>query len=220
MARIFGENAKNEAVQDENVTSLTKAFGREAVAHLSIDLQKGYCDPDSVSKYSAQGQFVNDTEKAAKATAAFSKAIRNKIPQIWVAHNVMIEKMFPTFRGLSRQKADAGQKMARTSLHLVEPANDDTVICKQNFDAFEGTTLGDEISKRNISALLISGVMLEHCVRATVVSAIKKDLDVFLLKDLVDSDSRYGLDKYRFKSLERDGARVITSQQVLDIITP
>jgi nicotinamidase-related amidase len=65
-------------------------------------------------------------------------------------------------------------------LHLLDI---DCIIPKQHGDAFEETTLKEELSSRNIDSLVIMGLVTQGCVRATCIGAKKLGYKVILVKD-------------------------------------
>ncbi|MGB5331410.1 MAG: isochorismatase family protein [Woeseiaceae bacterium] len=54
----------------------------------------------------------------------------------------------------------------------LQPAEDEIVISKQYPSAFFGTTLADELTKRGIDTLIITGLTTSGCIRATCVDTM------------------------------------------------
>jgi maleamate amidohydrolase len=54
----------------------------------------------------------------------------------------------------------------------LQPADDEIVISKQYPSAFFGTTLADELTKRGIDTLIITGLTTSGCIRATCVDTM------------------------------------------------
>ena len=54
----------------------------------------------------------------------------------------------------------------------LEPGEDEVVISKQYPSAFFGTTFADELMKRGIDTLIITGLTTSGCIRATCVDAM------------------------------------------------
>ena len=65
----------------------------------------------------------------------------------------------------------AGNPLGRWPEGLV-PANDELVISKQYPSAFFGTALADELTKRGIDTLIITGLTTSGCIRATCVDTM------------------------------------------------
>lgn len=61
------------------------------------------------------------------------------------------------------------------------PVAGDLVLDKTTTDAFESTTLADELATRGIQALVIAGLQSEHCIRATTLGALARGLHVTLV---------------------------------------
>jgi len=51
------------------------------------------------------------------------------------------------------------------------------------YSAFEGTQLADLLRERGVRRVWVGGLALDVCVRATVLDALKEDLEVHLIKD-------------------------------------
>ena len=65
----------------------------------------------------------------------------------------------------------------------IEPLPGETVIVKSRFSAFFRTSLDDYLERKGITALAICGTQYPACVRATVMDAVSRDLDVTLITD-------------------------------------
>lgn len=60
---------------------------------------------------------------------------------------------------------------------------DDTYFDKTTCDTFASTPLADELKRCGINHLIIAGLEGPHCVRATTLGALQRDLKVTLVKD-------------------------------------
>lgn len=53
------------------------------------------------------------------------------------------------------------------------------------YSAFDNTGLGEELRRRGIKRVVVAGLALDYCVKATVMDALKEGFAVMLLKDAV-----------------------------------
>lgn len=98
----------------------------------------------------------------------------------------------------------AGNPLGRWPEGLV-PANDELVISKQYPSAFFGTALADELTKRGIDTLIITGLTTSGCIRATCVDTMSHGFIPIVVADacgdrhqaphvanLFDMNAKYG----------------------------
>lgn len=87
----------------------------------------------------------------------------------------------------------------------LEPAEDEIVLSKQYPSAFFGTTLADELTKRGIDTLIITGLTTSGCIRATCVDTMSHGFIPIVVADacgdrhqaphdanLFDMNAKYG----------------------------
>lgn len=98
----------------------------------------------------------------------------------------------------------AGNPLGRWPEGLV-PANDELVISKQYPSAFFGTALADELTRRGIDTLIITGLTTSGCIRATCVDTMSHGFIPIVVADacgdrhqaphvanLFDMNAKYG----------------------------
>ena len=56
---------------------------------------------------------------------------------------------------------------------------------REAYSAFDGTGLGDELRRRDIQRVFVTGLALDYCVRATALDALKEGFTVLLARDTV-----------------------------------
>ena len=101
----------------------------------------------------------------------------------------------------------------------IEPEANDLVLDKNNVDAFSNPKLGEELTKRGIKYIAITGIFTDGCVLATVVGGFSRGYNFVVLSDLVETtdvivrqEIQNHLLKYTFPYLF---ARVTTSEDFL-----
>jgi nicotinamidase-related amidase len=73
---------------------------------------------------------------------------------------------------------------AEWQLHpQLHPQNEDTIIHKQHGNAFEDTPLGEILRARDITTVVVTGLVTHGCVRATCIGAQEAGFNVILVQD-------------------------------------
>lgn len=111
----------------------------------------------------------------ARLVELVNRARRAGVPVIWVRHGD--EELVPETHGW-------------TIVDELVPAHDEAVIDKSFGDAFEGTTLSEELARRGVSRLYVSGAQTDFCVRSTLHGALARGLDAILVKDCHTTDDK------------------------------
>jgi nicotinamidase-related amidase len=65
----------------------------------------------------------------------------------------------------------------------IQPQKIDTIVHKQHGNAFEDTNLDQLLQSRDISCLVVTGLLTDGCVRASCLGALKQGYSVVLAKD-------------------------------------
>lgn len=69
----------------------------------------------------------------------------------------------------------------------LKPANDEPVFTKQYYNAFSNPNLEQAIRNRGVNTLIVAGVHLHGCVRATVFDAYERGFEILIADDAVGS---------------------------------
>jgi nicotinamidase-related amidase len=128
---------------------------------LVIDVQKGLFEK-STPIYNAEQVLEN-------INTLINKARQVSVPVIFIQHsnnNTLVKG------------SDAWQ------LHpKIRPLDGEEIIYKLHGNAFKDTSLHDELAKRNVSELVVTGLVTHGCVKATSLGAIDKGYKVVLVSD-------------------------------------
>lgn len=100
------------------------------------------------------------------------------------------------------------------------PTKTDQIIEKRASNAFEGTTLAQKLTAKDIQALIVCGLQSEHCVFNTAMDAIKRELTVYVA---ADAHSTWSTKKYsaveiidqRNQNLAEHGASVLPVSELI-----
>lgn len=98
---------------------------------------------------------------------------------------------------------------------LTPPALGEPCLVKHGYDAFEIPELADELSKRGVHAVVVTGVVTELCVRATAMSAFEKGFFPIVPRESTASDEP-DVAEEALASLDRWYAEITSVDQVLD----
>jgi nicotinamidase-related amidase len=167
---------------------------KRAVALLVIDLQKGLFEK-STPIYSAQQVLDN-------INTLIDKARQAGVSVFFIQHS--------DNRVLVRG-SDAWQMHPE-----IQPRAEEVVIHKLHGNAFEETNLREELEKRNVSRLIMTGLVTHGCVKATCLGAMEEGYKVVLVSDGHSSYSKDAdqlIEKWN-QVLSEKGAEVIEAQKV------
>ncbi len=123
-------------------------------ALIVIDLQNDYYE-------GGKNTLTNIEEATKKALVLLEKFRAEKLPLFHVQH------IFPTEDAPFFSANSTGAEIRET----VKPLIDEKVIIKQKINAFEGTTLLNDLRKLGITDLIICGAMSHMCVEGTTRAA-------------------------------------------------
>ena len=98
----------------------------------------------------------------------------------------------------------------------IQPLAEEVVIHKLHGNAFEETNLREELDKRNVSVLVITGLVTHGCVKATCLGEIEEGYKVVLVSDGHSSyskDATQLIEKWN-QAIGEKGADLIEAQKV------
>ncbi|MEX0846325.1 MAG: isochorismatase family protein [Ilumatobacteraceae bacterium] len=108
------------------------------------------------------------------------RARAEQVPVIWVQHS----------DGELVQGSQGWEYVPELRRHDAEP-----VVHKQYGDSFEDTTLEDELARRDVGRLIVTGAQTDACIRATLHGAFVRGYETVLVGDAHTTEdlSSYGL---------------------------
>lgn len=109
-----------------------------------------------------------------------------------------------------------GEKNVNTIADL-KPQPGETVIRKYWYDAFNQTALDGALRARDIKSLIITGIMTDICVLATIIGAFNHEYKMVVLKDAT-ATLWPNIQEATLDIVQRAYARVITAKEVKDEI--
>ena len=103
--------------------------------------------------------------------------------------------------------------------HTVKPEATDLVIAKNTYDTFTNEKLLEELNKRGIKYIVMTGIFSDGCVLASIISGFSKGYNFVILKDLIettDSKTRQDIQKLLIDfTFPKMYGKTITSEDLL-----
>jgi nicotinamidase-related amidase len=98
----------------------------------------------------------------------------------------------------------------------IQPCAGEVVIHKLHGNAFEETNLREELEKRNVSVIVMTGLVTHGCVKATCLGAIEEGYKVVLVSDghsSYNKDAAQLIEKWN-RAIHEKGADLLETQKV------
>lgn len=148
---------------------LTQAIAEGRAAGLHIDLQNGFFTPESAIAFPEANKVAQHLRAAA-------------IPNFWVAATTGWK--ISSYRQFSFDCVAPGWRLHDS----LDTHADDLVFQKTGQALFPPDVdhTARAIRDRNVDTLLVTGVKHSHCVRDTVISALRRDFNVCVVIDATD----------------------------------
>jgi acyl-CoA reductase-like NAD-dependent aldehyde dehydrogenase len=150
-------------------------------AILLIDLQNDFLAAPSLEP--AAGQII---EQAAQLLEGGRK-LGTPIIHVWTSVNLKHDRRMPHWK-----RADKRMCVVGTAGHAAPPSlcplSSETIIHKTFFSAFSNGELDSALKSLRVDMLILAGVHLHGCIRATVLDAYQRGFAVWVAQDAVGSD--------------------------------
>ncbi|MCP2605199.1 cysteine hydrolase, partial [Candidatus Aminicenantes bacterium AH-873-B07] len=172
--------------------------------------------------------YVKDAEKIIpNIKKLIDFALKNKIPLIAsVDAHQEDDPEFQNFPPHCIKKKRGYEKIPETkvpSFEIVENKpveieilpGKEIIIEKQAFSLFDNVNTDKILKKLNKSTVIIFGVATEYCVRASALEFLKRGYKVYIVTDAIKEISEEE-GKKALKELEDNGAKLITTRQILE----
>lgn len=191
-------------------------------ALLIVDVQKDFCAPDGeyarrgldVSMMLAMAPRLKGLIDAAREKGVFIIFIQGLDGVEEVLADVWVERIAESGLPPDRLFSVAGTEGAEF-FPPVLPQKDDLIITKYRYSAFTGTNLDQVLRSNNILTVIVTGVVTEICVEATVRSAGDLDYRVVVVEDCTGT-KRHDIQESALERMEIICAERATSEQLMD----
>lgn len=170
-------------------------------AHLIIDVQRVFCDPDYIIGKNIRRGTAH-THDVAQNIANLAPVFRNA-----VAKTVVI----------FQDPRLEGSKTALGGFYLFKPdPEQDLIMSKGTNSAFKHGHLASQLRRAGINHLLISGFNAGYCVRETAEDALRLGFAVTLIEDCIGQDNDMHRDiPTELLHLTSNGAQALSSDEIL-----
>ncbi len=167
------------------------AIRAENTALLILDMQRYFADPEGEYNGIARDRGIEREYTEFYEHAAVIVPNIQNLTEIARRHRMPV--IYTKFAYLRPSEASLLQKSLGIVLAFddpqaeiipsLEPAEGDLVMAKTGFSAFSNSVLNDELRARGIENLIITGVMTEFSVRATVFGALDLGFRPIIVSD-------------------------------------
>lgn len=166
------------------------------LAVVLIDLQKGYCDPQSDCAVKL-GEDVSKSDAVCKKTEKFLLKLRKVLPSdriLWVQMEEADTSLAVNLRyGPGSDDTKEEHKFIPLCVrgtpghdfHIVKPIPGEPIFQKFHFSVFHSLEFRDYLQANGITQLAFLGVIGSRCVNASILAASSLGYECILLKDLV-----------------------------------
>jgi ureidoacrylate peracid hydrolase len=161
-------------------------------ALLVVDVQNDFCHPDGF--FAGFGFDVRPCgEVASRIAPVVAAARRLGMPVVWTMStnsDPPVHRLQPARFRRPRAAGRPPDQFVPGSwgwrvVDELEPEPSELVVEKPRYDAFLRTVLEDELREREISTVVVTGVITNCCVDTTARSAFMRGFDVLVLGDCV-----------------------------------
>jgi ureidoacrylate peracid hydrolase len=203
----------------ERLATLDAQLRPEHAALLVIDMQNDFC---------AEGGFL---QRERNYDVGFAKAVAHRIgrvaeaaraagmPVVWIRS--IYDFKYLTDAHIVKRVTEGCCMEGSWGADFFEiaPAPGDLVVDKHSFNGFRDTRLDDELRRRGIKTLVITGVATNVCVDSTLREGFFRGYYIVVLEDCVGSNSRAGHDG-TLATVRNNIGSVVPSSVMMDTVLP
>jgi maleamate amidohydrolase len=181
-----------------------------ATVALIIDLQVDYFQHERLSEH-RPALVAHTNQLVATARSADS-------PIVWVRTEYSPDLSDASLEMKKRQiRVTIAGTPGASLLPELDARSSDTFVLKKRYSAFFGTDLDSILEHHSCSRLIIAGINTHACIRATVVDAYQRDIDVLLAHDCIDSyDEEH--DRISWRYMNGKLGRGVTNLELIDLL--
>jgi nicotinamidase-related amidase len=169
----------------------------EKVAVVLVDLQRGYCDPNSDCAQ-LLGWDVKDADRVCRDHIPFLASLRQLLPSkqiIWLK----MEEAATTYAPNAAYGPHLGDEVfaplcvrgtSGHEFHVVIPVEGEPQFLKFHPSGFSNKEFRNYLEANGITQLVFTGVVSSRCVNATVVTASSFGYECVILNDLISGPTK------------------------------
>jgi nicotinamidase-related amidase len=103
-------------------------------------------------------------------------------------------------------------------VEAIKPLPSEVIVTKKRWSAFFQTELDLILRRYQIETLILTGVQMPNCIRATATDAISLDYDVVILEDGTASSS-IEVQKGNLIDMANMGAKILKTDEVIELLS-
>ena len=174
-----------------------------------------------------QNNVINNGENVALLVIDVQKGLFHRVHPIYKAEELLEninslvnrchENGVPVYYIQHSNKSSLVEGSEAWELHPeIQPEDADVIIHKRYGSAFQDTPLAEELTKKGVSIIVITGLVTHGCVRATCLGALDLGYKVILV---ADGHSNFNKNATKYikkwnKVLQRNGAELLMTEEV------
>jgi len=178
-------------------------------AVLLIDLQNDFLISPSLEP--SAGKVVEQTTKLLHACRTLSIPVIH----VWTTVNPEDDQRMPHWKGMGKWSCVEGT-VGHTPPEPLSPLESEKIIYKTFFSAFSNNDLDQTLQSLEIDTLLLAGVHLHGCIRATALDAYQRGFRVLVAEDAIASDDPLHAAITR-RYMEKRAIRFIAAEDFLSL---
>jgi acyl-CoA reductase-like NAD-dependent aldehyde dehydrogenase/nicotinamidase-related amidase len=175
-----------------------------------IDLQNDFLQTPSLAP--ASGEVID----RAAALLNGCRSLGIPVIHVWTTINQNDDRRMPHWKRLNKWACVEGTEGHRTPEPLC-PIKSEKIIHKTFFSAFENVKLDEVLNSMDFDSILIAGMHLHGCVRATILDAYQRGFTIWVAEDAVSDDDPLHASITR-RYLEERAARFATVDYLLSLM--
>jgi ureidoacrylate peracid hydrolase len=172
------------------ISLLEKKVDPEHTALIAIDVQNDFCHEDgSLAKAKKDLSMVKKMVPNLLRFIDYAREIPLPIIYVRTTHDEWTNSAayLQINRARNRPPICQPDKWG-ADLYMLSPLENEAIVTKHRYSAFQGTNLELILRSKSIDTLLITGVMPNVCVDSTLRDGFNRDFFTILVEDCVASD--------------------------------
>ena len=190
----------------------------EHTALLVIDMQNDFCHEDgylSRERDYKVGYAVDVADRIAKLMAAV-RPLGVRI--VWVRSIYDFKYLNSAYQVKRGEEGCCLEDSWGADYFRIAPADGDVVIDKHSFSGFHDTRLHEELQKKGIRTLVLTGVATNVCVDSTLREGFFLGYNIVLAEDCVGSNSKAGHEG-TLATVRNNIGTVASSEEILRLLS-
>jgi len=190
----------------------------EHTALLVIDMQNDFCHEDGYLSRERDYKVdyaVDVADRIAQLTASLRPL---GVHIVWVRSIYDFKYLTPAYQVKRGEEGCCLENSWGADYFRIAPADGDVVIDKHSFSGFHDTRLHEELQKKGIRTLVLTGVATNVCVDSTLREGFFLGYNIVLAEDCVGSNSKAGHEG-TLATVRNNIGTVASSEEILRLLS-